>query len=151
LTFFDKLGDEPMATLFKWGIEGKQFKLDNGKAVYTDEKSYKSEVLPLRQLMSADDSKAKQGNDPKLVQKEQAMNAENEKYAVANPAEALIAPTQTEKGGELDKIILDGEIKYIMGKIDDDGWKQTIEAWRKAGGDKLAQEYEAEYKKSAAK
>ncbi|MFD0677422.1 MULTISPECIES: extracellular solute-binding protein [unclassified Paenibacillus] len=148
LSFFDKLGDEQMATLFKWGIEGKHFKLNNGKAAYTDEKSYKSEVLPLRALMSADDSKAKPGNEPMLLQKEAQMNAENEKYALGNIAEALVAPTQTEKGGELDKIVMDGVIKFMMGKIDEDGWKKTVETWRKSGGDKMKQEYEEEYKKS---
>jgi putative aldouronate transport system substrate-binding protein len=98
--------------------------------------------------MSVDDSKAKAGNEPPLVQKEARLNAESEKIALANPTEALVANTQSEKGGELDKIVLDGAIKFIMGKLDEEGLKKNVDAWRKAGGDQLTKEYEVEYAKS---
>ena len=44
-------------------------------------------------------------------------------------------------------MMTDAETKFIMGKIDEAGWKAEIEKWKKAGGDKLMQEYKEAYEK----
>lgn len=145
LAFFDKLGGPDGATLMKWGLEGKHYKLENGKPVYADAKAYNLEVFPYQKLMAVDDGNALQGNDPPLVVKGRELDKDNAKYAVANVAEALISDTYAEKGGQLDKLIEDAKTKFVMGKIDEAGWKQAIDQWRKAGGDKVAEEYTAAY------
>ncbi|WP_240415117.1 extracellular solute-binding protein [Paenibacillus periandrae] len=147
LTFFDKLAEPEMATLFKWGLEGKHYKQDNGKPVYIDAKIYNKEVLPYQKLMAVEAGKALQGNDPALVVKGEQLNKDNEKYAVPNAAEALISDTYSEKGGQLDKLIEDAKTKFVMGKIDEEGWKQALEQWRKNGGDKVAAEFTSAYEK----
>lgn len=151
LAFFDRLADEPMADFFKWGIENKHYKLEGGKAVFSDEAAYKTEVLPYRMLMAASDAAAKPGNEPPHVVKEAKLNADNEQVAVSDPTEPLISATRSEKGGELEKMMLDGVIMFIMGKVDEAGWNGIVEQWRKAGGDKIAEEYAQEYAKSAGK
>jgi putative aldouronate transport system substrate-binding protein len=75
------------------------------------------------------------------------MLLENVKVAVVNPFAPLDSATFLEKGAKLQKMIDDAKIKFIMGVIDDKGWKATIEQWRKDGGDKMIEEYKAEYAK----
>jgi len=145
LTFFDKLGDEQMATLFRWGVEGKHYKLDNGKPVFIDEQLYTTQVTPYRKLMAVDDGNALEGNLPPMLVKEAQMNEDNQKYVVANPTAPLISDTYSEKGGQLEKIIEDAKVKFVMGKIDENGWKQALEQWHKSGGDKVAEEYAQSY------
>ncbi|MNP72733.1 Lipoprotein LipO precursor [compost metagenome] len=73
--------------------------------------------------------------------------SENDKYAVANPALTLISATYTERGSELEQLITDAETKFIMGKIDEAGWKAEVEKWKKNGGDKMMEEYKASFQK----
>ncbi|MNG26938.1 Lipoprotein LipO precursor [compost metagenome] len=79
------------------------------------------------------------------------MVAANEKIAVFDVAGALISATKNEKGPELDKIKADAIVKFIMGQIDEAGYKKAMEDWKKAGGDKVIAELTAEYKKAQAK
>lgn len=148
LAFYDKLGDEKMATLFRWGVEGKHYKLDNGKPVFIDQQLYTTQVSPYTKLMAVDDGNAIEGSLPPSLIKEKQLNLDNEKHLVANPAEALISDTYSEKGGQLDKIIEDAKVKFVMGKLDEAGWKQALDQWRKNGGSKVAEEYAESYAKA---
>ncbi|MNU08230.1 Lipoprotein LipO precursor [compost metagenome] len=66
---------------------------------------------------------------------------------MSNPALSIQSQTLTEKSGELDKIKNDARLKYILGEIDDAGWKKEIDKWMKAGGEKGMVELNAEYAK----
>jgi putative aldouronate transport system substrate-binding protein len=149
LSFYEKLGEEPMATLLEWGIEGKHYKLENNKPVYTNVSLYNAEVLPYAQKVNSADrmKNAKPGDYPPLKQLEFKLNNENEKYAVSNPALPFISATYSEKGQELEKIIKDATIKFTMGQLDEAGWKKAVENWRSSGGDKVAEEFAVEYAK----
>ncbi|GAA3401406.1 ABC transporter substrate-binding protein [Paenibacillus hodogayensis] len=147
LAFFDRLGGPELSTLFKWGLEGKHYKIENGQPVYIDAKLYNLEVFPYQKLMAADDAKALKGSEPPLVAKGAELNKDNAKHAVANAAEALVSETYAEKGGQLDKLIEDAKTKFVMGKIDEEGWRQALEQWRKSGGDQVTEEYAAAYAK----
>jgi putative aldouronate transport system substrate-binding protein len=59
-----------------------------------------------------------------------------------------VSETQTTKGTELKPLIDDARTKFILGKLDEAGWKQAIEQWRKAGGDKVIEEFSAQYAKN---
>src|SRR5690606_32434084 len=73
------------------------------------------------------------------------MNMENEKAAVINPALTLDSPTNNEKRAQLNKIIEDARIKFILGDIDEAGWAKAIESWKKNGGQNIIEEFSAEY------
>ncbi|UUZ85240.1 extracellular solute-binding protein [Paenibacillus sp. P26] len=152
LTFLDKLMDPPMATPLLRGIEGKHY-TDKGEFTEPlDRDANQREVKPYRDnLPQREGYNVKPSNEPPLMKKNQQIGRENEKYIVTNPALVLSSATYTDRGKELDQIITDAETKYIMGKIDDAGWQAELERWRKAGGDKLIQEYKAAYEKSKKK
>ncbi len=151
LEYFDTLFDPKVENLIQWGIEGRHYSLQNGKPVRTQEQGelYTKEVVPYQQGLGISDlDRAIKGDEAPLILKYKAMVKENASLALANPARPLVSPTHMEKGGELDKMIADNRIKFIMGVIDEKGWKAAIESWRKAGGDKVIDEYTAEYKKA---
>ncbi|MNN96722.1 Lipoprotein LipO precursor [compost metagenome] len=82
-----------------------------------------------------------------MARKSKLIGYENEQYAIPNPALTLDSPTYAERGKELDQQIADAQTLYIMGKIDDEGWKAEVERWRSSGGDRIAQEYKEAYKR----
>ncbi len=150
LSFIDKLGDQDVLNLMTWGIEGKHYKVENGKAVRIDEQVYTDEVYnTLFQMMVFDGSKAMPGEIDPSVAKFNQLIKDNEQYAVPDPAQALLSPTEMEKGTQLDQIIMDARTKFIIGEIDEKGFQQALDNWRKSGGDKVIAEYEQEYAKTA--
>ncbi|WP_165452790.1 extracellular solute-binding protein [Paenibacillus thalictri] len=152
LTFMDKLGDEKVINLVNWGIEGKHYKMENGKAARIDEKVYTDEVYNnLFQLMVFDNEKMLPGKIDPSVEKYTKFINDNEKYAVMDPTINLISNTYMEKGKQLDSIIVDARTKFIMGELDEKGFEQMVGDWRKNGGDKIIAEYKEQYEKNAKK
>ncbi|MCS7462923.1 extracellular solute-binding protein [Paenibacillus doosanensis] len=152
LAFIDKLGDEKVQNLMNWGIEGKHYKIENGKAVRIDEKVYTDEVYnTLFQMMVFDGSKALPGQVDPSVEKYNRLIQENEKFAVPNPALPLLSKTYMEKGKQLDQVITDARTKFIMGELDENGFAQALTNWQKLGGDQVMEEYKGEYEKTQKK
>ena len=63
--------------------------------------------------------------------------------AVRNYASPLLSDTQTQKGAELDKILEDAMVQYIMGEIDEAGYDAAIAQWYSQGGTQIIEEYTA--------
>ncbi|MNL65456.1 Lipoprotein LipO precursor [compost metagenome] len=61
-------------------------------------------------------------------------------YIVSNPAEPLISSVYNQKGPQLENIINDARIKFIVGQIDEAGLRSAFETWKKSGGDDLVKE-----------
>lgn len=150
LGFFDKLMDPEMSTLLTRGIEGKHFtKTDDGKAQFKDLTLFNLEVKPYRDSLPSFEVTGT-GLPLKLSDlqaKGWKVIADNLKNVVPNVALTMNSKTYSEKGGELDTLIRDAQTKFIMGKIDEAGWQAEVDKWRKAGGDKVIEEYTAEYAK----
>ncbi|UKS29998.1 extracellular solute-binding protein [Paenibacillus sp. HWE-109] len=146
LGFLDKLADAKMQNLFEWGVEGKHYKVENGKPARTDGKAYETDINAIYQLRFDDGALVTAGEDASIVKKYKQMFKDNAAIAVPNPAESFQSATLAEKGSELTKIIQDARIKFIMGNIDEAGWNLALEQWRKGGGDKIIEEYTTQYK-----
>lgn len=144
LTFFEKMTDKEMADLLEWGIEGKHYEIKNGKAVRTNQDAYDNEVgfpynkplvtIPLTDIKTPGDL------DP-ISAKALKIEKENEQYLVNDPTMTLISDTWSLQGAELLQILNDAKVKFVMGKIDENGWHQAVEQYKKAGGDQVAKEY----------
>ncbi|WP_127586857.1 extracellular solute-binding protein [Paenibacillus koleovorans] len=146
LAFLDKLFDKPMQNLFQYGIEGKDYKMENGKANAKDPGAFHTELLTSMRLDPGDKA------DPPLTfpaaeTKSKEMNKKDEEIAVFDPSFPFISATFTEKGNELDQLINDASVKYIIGKLDDAGWQATLEQWKASGGTKVAEEFAQAYAK----
>ena len=150
LAFFEKMNDEEMATLFHWGVEGVHYKVENGKAVRLDQQKYDDEVAyPYRWTLGIvpPEKYAIPGDLTPLEQKIEKVMEENEQLAVHDPTLTLISETYNTIGDQLNTIINDAIAKFVMGEIDEEGWKREIERWRQEGGDQVAKEFEEKYEK----
>lgn len=151
LEFFDKIVDEEMMYTWTWGIEGRHHEKNSGEPAITDQTAYSNEVSPLKQLPTYDGAlmiwKGKGEADNKFRQ----MMQDNESIIVSNPVEPLISQTAVEKGTELNKIITDARIKFIMGTLDEDGFYKEVEKWRAQGGDQIIADYTELYAQQSQK
>lgn len=64
----------------------------------------------------------------------------NEEIVIANPGEPLISDVYAQKGPQLDNIINDARIKYIVGQIDENGFEDAVTLWKNNGGDDYVKE-----------
>lgn len=146
LAFFDKLLDPAMQNLFQWGIEGKHYKIENGMYIRTDTKSYlaNNDIHQIK-LSSLD---AAIGNVSPLEKKILEQKKENTKIAIPNPTTSLYSSTYMEKENVLNTIVNDARTRFILGLIDESGWRDALELWRKNGGNKVIEEYEMDYAKN---
>ncbi|MNE47188.1 Lipoprotein LipO precursor [compost metagenome] len=150
LAFFDRTMDKDVANLFLYGIEGKHYKLSDGKVLLPEETSQLrvTEVNALYALMIADLSNP---NVIKAAEKESMweladrLSADNEKFVVKDPTVGLESKTYDEKSMELYKIISDATYKYILGQISADGFYQEVDRWKRSGGSLIMSEYTEAY------
>jgi putative aldouronate transport system substrate-binding protein len=153
LQFFDKGASKEGQNLYEWGLEGVHYTIKDGKAVRTPEQAskYTQEVIHLQQSMQVPDgSGAMDGAVDKYTAKYKAAKkiiSDKPESFVVNPAASYFSETFAQKSAQLDKIINDGRVKYIMGELDEKGWQQVLENWRKSGGDKVLEELNAEHTK----
>ncbi|MBQ8301292.1 MAG: extracellular solute-binding protein, partial [Clostridia bacterium] len=109
LQFMDDCCDGEVFDLMRYGIEGRHYDMIDGFIQQrTGADVPRNEINDFNQVLTF----IGQEDGTKLVQtdmqKEVArVQKDNEQYAVANPAEALISETYAKKGTELDKVIND--------------------------------------------
>lgn len=147
LQFYDKLGDETIQDMTKYGIEGRTYTMENG-VPNVDADLYSKEINPLNQAMVQFGLFDPKLGDLPMTVKWKDLIVENEKYAVYDPTVPLISKTFTEKGAQLQTEIEDARNKFLLGSLDEAGWNAAIEAWSGKGGSQIEEEYTAEYAKS---
>ncbi|MBD1379401.1 extracellular solute-binding protein [Metabacillus arenae] len=149
LAFLDRMAESDIATLMEIGIEGVHYrKLEDGTFEIIEENKglLARDVKPYHALKSLNTSSYTNQSDPMRV-KFDKLTEDNENFLVTNPAEALFSPMFTEQGSELRKIIDGATFKFILGELDEEGFKQEIEKWRKNGGYQIIKELNEEYKR----
>jgi putative aldouronate transport system substrate-binding protein len=151
LAFFDKISTPEGMTLLYRGVKDADYTVEGQYAIPNDSRpdTVKRANSALNQLAVAHVSVAMPLKLADVDATIAGLVAENEKIAIYNISRAMISKTQTEKGPELDKMIKDAQVKFIMNQLDDAGFKKAVEDWRKAGGDKVIAEFTEEYNKAA--
>jgi putative aldouronate transport system substrate-binding protein len=149
LKFLDQLMDPDASMLLQRGIKNRHYQ-DNGFEVeHLDKEASQREIKPYRDnLPYITDYNVKPFVGQSLAVKYGNMiHKEYPKYVVSNPALVLASTTNAERGRELEEMIEDAQTKFIMGKMDEAGWKNEVERWKKAGGVRLMEEYKEAYRK----
>ncbi|WP_248927222.1 extracellular solute-binding protein [Paenibacillus hamazuiensis] len=147
LTYFDRVSEKDIQNLMKYGIEGKQYTVENGSYKPNTDPKIKAEITDGNQFMVLQNEVVSYGTE--LEKLSTKLFQDNAKIALANPAAPFISNTETEKGKELSKIIQDATVKFIMGAINENDWKQAVDKWLQSGGSKVIDEMNAEYAKVA--
>lgn len=148
LTFLDQLGDVEMQMLLGYGIEGRHYEMVDGyiKTLTTPEdKALVKEMESLNQMLTFIGPATPTLEMTEINAKIADVQLANEDIVVSNPAEPLISEVYAQMGQQLDNIIADARIQYIVGQIDDKGLDDAIALWRSSGGDKYIDEINTLY------
>jgi ABC-type sugar transport system, periplasmic component len=146
LSFMDQLNNKEEQIVINNGIQDLTFKLDNGYTVTMNPAPEKTIMGEIAQLgMAIPEERYYTPTANYINQKVTKVQTENTKIAVANPAEPFTSQTYATNGAQLDNIIEDARVKYIVGQIDDTGFDAAIEQWKKAGGNTVIKEYNDQY------
>lgn len=149
LAFLDQLNEPEMQTMLNFGLEGAHYSLvDDYIEPIKDTAKLESEVEGLNQMLAfIPEDRAKKVKQTPLRVKQAEVQKTNEQYIVSNPAEPFISKVYSQKGQQLDNIINDARIKFIVGQVDEAGLKSAFELWKKSGGDDLVKEMNDLYSK----
>lgn len=147
LQFVDSLIDEEVYMYMTGGIEGVHYEIDkDGAFKKINADLWQADVQPFSSSRPSEVTYNLKDADPDKELVNQLVR-ENDQYAVLDPTVPLDSQTANEQGSELGKIITDATFKFIMGEINEDGFKQAVDNWKKSGGSKIIEEYEEAYKK----
>jgi len=147
MDFYNKIVDPEMQKLMTYGIEGIHFAVENGQPKYTNAKLLQDETADFANIIMLRPAVVETSADNEIKNIMNAAFRDNEKYVVPNIADALLSPTAVERGGEIDKIIVDARVKFIMDAVDEAGFKKAVDEWVGRGGDKIMAEYTDQYLK----
>jgi len=148
LDFLDKLNDVEMKLLLGYGIEGRHYDMVDGYVVPKEnlDAAITQELTGMNQLlMFIGEQEPGYAPTPINAQIAEVQKA-NEAIVVGNPAEPFVSEVYAQVGQQLDNIIGDARIQYIVGQIDDAGFDAAIELWKKTGGDDYIKEINDLYK-----
>ena len=154
LHFLDKMNDSEMMILAEYGLKDFNYKVDG--AILTDIDIGNPEIARCYNSLSGAVSSI-----PNLLRdiephvkisdstaEEYRVVAKNADFAVLNPATAYLASSKAyeEKHAELDKIIEDARIQYIIGEISRDTLSAELNRWYERGGKEVIAEVNSLYK-----
>lgn len=149
LKFLDQLNDREMQILLNNGIEGRHFRLEDGYAIEYISEQLRNEKGNINQLHMGipKDLSYVVMNTP-IREKTLQVMKENENILIYNPAEGLTSDAWAQKGEILDNIIEQARLKYITGRIDDEGLEEEFKRWEQSGGKELIEEINELYLQS---
>lgn len=153
LTALDKLESPAGSVLLANGIEGRNFHLEDGKAVLINQDDAKVKViqndvdkafiqLGTRASVGLSQYPFKLPDQPsqELYDLKDKLMNEDLKTAVYNPALPVVSPAYVQKGATLDPIVSDARIKYLSGEITEEQLRAEVKRWYDSGGTQVAQE-----------
>ncbi|WP_284646454.1 extracellular solute-binding protein [Paenibacillus silviterrae] len=149
LGVFDKFYSPEIADLLKYGLKEEHYTLKDGKVVpSTDAKLIEREVRPYLNMALADTTNVTPAYYALPVhEKSNTLSNEAEKFMVTDPTAALESKTYSEAGARLQEQIKDATYQFILGKIDEAGFQAAVKKWQNDGGQKIMDEFNAQYKK----
>jgi putative aldouronate transport system substrate-binding protein len=153
LRVLDRLQSQEGSALLTNGIDGRNFKLEGGKAVLINQddpavKIIQNDVdkafiqLGTRASVGLGQYPSQLPDKPsqELYELKDKLMAEDLKTAVFNPALPVVSPAYVRKGQTLDPIVTDARIKYLSGAITEDQLRQAVKRWYDSGGTEVAKE-----------
>lgn len=149
LKFLDQLNDQEMQDLLGWGIEGRHYTVINGEIEPVPEMTQaamKVEVNGANQLLMYIPKVGLPRTRTEVRRLQESVIADNEQYVVGNPAEPLISDVYARRGPQLNDILIDAKVKFIVGQLDEAGFQKELERWNRTGGAEYIKEINELYK-----
>ncbi|MCA0758716.1 extracellular solute-binding protein [Paenibacillus sp. N4] len=153
LSFYNQLMSPEVANLALWGVEGEHYTVVDGLAkpaedtAMLDREVKPYSVIAIGGEMSIPDRLRAKWEDP-IKQKAENLVLDNNEFLIDNPAAPLESKTFVEMGERLQQAINDATYKFILGDIDEAGFQKVVDKWLADGGQKIIDEYTADYEAS---
>jgi len=145
LTLIDKLLDEPAFQLMTNGIEGTHFEYDeDGAVTITDQTLWEQQVQPYSSSRPSDQVEIYKSTNPYVNQANEMM-AENDEYAVINPAQSLTSEAFDNSWSTIEQGLNDAYNTFIVGQTTMSDYEAAIETLRGRGLDDIIAEYTEAY------
>lgn len=150
LHFLDKMNDREMRVLADYGLEGYTYEMVDGQISSTvvGQDATKNPQNGLNQIVAYIPDMTHDAVKTDRLKIEEALKEENAQYVIYNPAAAYLnnSDTYSMNGGNLDEIIKQARTQYICGEIDEAGLQSKFKEWENAGGSKVIEEVNEQYK-----
>ncbi|MEK3886402.1 extracellular solute-binding protein [Bacillus sp. FSL K6-3431] len=137
LSFIDKQSEAEAQIIAYNGVEGRHFEMKDGEftILSPDNQALHHEYTSFNQFGTGiPEDRFHAPPVSELREKEAEVMKENEDIVVPNPAVALISSVYATKGQQLDNIINDARIQFIVGQIDEKGLEDAVQLWLNSGG-----------------
>ncbi|MFG2074981.1 extracellular solute-binding protein [Nonomuraea maritima] len=155
LRTLDKLASKEGSILLNNGIEGRNFRVENGYAVKIDDQDPGMKVVnndveyafiqlgTTSSVGVAGDAyewmRPSQAEQDWLKQRDELMNLDL-RTAVHDPSLPVISQTAVERGATLNPIPTDARIKYLAGELTEEQFRAEIKRWYDSGGTQILTE-----------
>ncbi|WP_248924143.1 extracellular solute-binding protein [Paenibacillus hamazuiensis] len=151
LAVMDKFYSPEVANLLKYGVEGEHYTLKDGKVLpSTDSKLIEKEARPYLNIALAETTNVTPSYyTVPVAEKANTLSNNAVKFMITDPTAPLDSKTYNEKGARLQDTIKDATYQFMVGKLDEAGFQKAIQKWLSDGGQKIIDEYNAEYKNAA--
>ncbi|TDO48026.1 putative aldouronate transport system substrate-binding protein [Kribbella sp. VKM Ac-2527] len=127
----------------KYGLPGVHYELKGSEPVLN--KTGETELSVPVKYLSDSPAVLYESGKPALTKAEHAFQEQIMPLAIADPSIGLFSETQSAKGAQLDKQLDDTLRDIFAGRKQFSDWDQTVQQWRRNGGDKMRAEYEQSY------
>ena len=145
LTLVDKMLDEPAFQLMTNGVEGTHFEYDeDGAVTIIDQTLWEQQVQPYSSSRPSDQVEIYKSTDP-YVNLANEMMAENDEFAVINPAQSLSSEAFDNSWSTIEQGLNDAYNTFIVGQTTMADYEATVETLRGRGLDDIIAEYTEAY------
>ncbi|MDO4326113.1 MAG: extracellular solute-binding protein [bacterium] len=149
LSYYNQLATQEMQDMTTYGIEGIHYEVKDGKREMIFNEGANKNQLDVdlgdigQILMTAPYVRRDSDNE---VQEALYDTIEARMgYCVADASIGLQSDTYDDLGSDLDAIMMDASVKFVLGSLDEAGYWKEYENWKKRGGDDVIKEFTAQY------
>ena len=137
LELIDKLLDEPAFQLMTNGIEGTHYEKDaDGAITIIDEPLWEQQVQPYSSSRPSDQVEVYKSTNPYVNEANEKM-AENDEYAVTDPAQSLTSAAYDSQWSTIDKALNDAYNTFMVGQTSMSDYEGVVESLRSQGLDDI--------------
>ncbi|WP_233530898.1 extracellular solute-binding protein [Paenibacillus alkalitolerans] len=150
LSFYDAMMEPEIYHLLQYGIEDRHYTVVDGRVkLIASSDMIDAEVKPLLSLQIGGSNtigELKQYEPDDLFVKANELIEDNERFLIEDPTVGLESRTFDELGGRLQQIITDATYQYMLGQIDEAGFRNAVNDWRTQGGERMMKEFTEQYR-----
>jgi len=149
LAYYDKLATPQMQDMTTFGIEGVHYEVKDGvREMIINQTANKEQrevdLGDIEQILMKAPYVRRDNDDEVRVALYDAIEA-RAGYCVSEAHLGLQSETYDDLSSDLDAIMMDASVKFILGTIDEDGYWKEYDNWKKRGGDDVIKEFTAQY------